>query len=315
MFLAGAVLAGCVRAPAAPESPVAVVDTARILRDLSVLAADSMEGRGTGTEGIERARRYLLGEFEEAGLQAFDGGYERPFSLPRNGRSVEAANLVGYVAGERPGGPVIVVTAHYDHVGMRDGEIFNGADDNASGVAALLALARHLQRNPPEHMVLIAALDAEEVGLLGAEAFVEDPPVERDRIALNVNLDMVGRNARGELYAAGTHHYPALRPLLEEVAATAPIRLLLGHDSPDLPPGQDWTNLSDHGPFHAAEIPFVYFGVEDHPDYHRPTDDVERIDPAFFAGSVATIIQAVEVLDEGLAGHPEGAQATEAFPR
>jgi hypothetical protein len=296
-----AVLAiSCVRAPAAPDRVGAAVDTSRVYADLGVLAADSMEGRGTGSEGIERARRFLRREFQEAGLRPYGAGYDHPFEVVRAGQTLSAANVVGHVPGSQVGGEAIVVTAHYDHLGLRDGVIYNGADDNASGVATLLALARHLQKNPPRHTVVIAALDAEELGLRGAEAFLANPPLDRERIGLNVNLDMVGRNAQGELFAAGAYHYPFLRPLLEGLAEDAPIRLRLGHDSPDLPRAEDWTQQSDHGVFHAAGIPFVYFGVEDHPDYHRPTDDAERIDPGFLAGAVATIIEAVERFDEQL---------------
>lgn len=233
-------------------------------------------------------------------MRPFDATYDQPFPLRRNGNAVTAANIVGYVPGTDSAGPVMVVTAHYDHMGVEDGEIYNGADDNASGTAAILALARHLAANPPDHTVVLAALDAEEIGLLGAKAFLADPPIARERIGLNVNLDMVSRNARGELWAAGAHHYPFLRPLLEEVARNAPVRLRLGHDSPDLG-SNDWTSQSDQGAFHAAGIPFVYFGVEDHPDYHRPTDDAERIEPGFYADAVATIIAAVEALDADLA--------------
>src|SRR5690606_566789 len=141
---------------------------------------------------------------------------------------------------------------------------------NASGVAALLALARHFAASPPEHTIVFAALDAEEGGLRGARAFLADPPPDANAIELTVNMDLVSRNERGELYAAGAHHHPSLRPHLERIAERAPVKLRLGHDSPDLG-SDDWTSQSDHGVFHAAGIPFVYFGVEDHPDYHRPT--------------------------------------------
>ena len=116
---------------------------------------------------------------------------------------------------------------------------------------------------------------------------------------VGVNPGERERGDKGELYVAGTHHTPSLRAPLESVTATPPVSLRFGHDRPE-DGANDWTMQSDHGPFHEAGIPFVYFGVEDHADYHRPTDDVERIEPAFFAGAVATVIRAVEVLDEGL---------------
>src|SRR5690606_11353073 len=139
--------------------------------------------------------------------------------------------------------------------------------------------------------------DAEEGGLRGARAFVAAPPVPLDSIRLNVNLDMVGRNARGELYVAGLHHYPFLTPIVSAVQAEAEIRVLPGHDDPSLG-ADDWTSQSDHGAFHEKGIPFLYFGVEDHPDYHRPTDTFDHIMPGFFVDAVEAVLTAVLVADE-----------------
>jgi Zn-dependent M28 family amino/carboxypeptidase len=208
-------------------------------------------------------------------------------------------NLVGAVTGRGGSEDVIVLTAHYDHVGVREGEIFNGADDNASGAAALLEIARRVAAEPLEHTLVVALLDAEESGSQGARAFVEDPPVALERVALNVNLDMVSRTA-GLLWAGGASHTPSLRPVLERVSAMAPVTLRLGHDRPGAPEGDDWTHLSDHAAFHARGIPFVYFGVEDHEDYHRPTDDVERIDPGEYVAAVRTILIGLRELDAAL---------------
>jgi Zn-dependent M28 family amino/carboxypeptidase len=196
----------------------------------------------------------------------------------------------------------MVITAHYDHVGVRDGALYPGADDNASGVAVLIELARHCRRSPWMHDAIFVALDAEELGLQGARAFIASPPIPRERIAINVNLDMVSRNAARELYVAGTYHRPALKSVLEPIAAKAPIKLLFGHDRPKQPAGghDDWTMQSDHGAFHAAGIPFIYFGVEDHPDYHKPTDTADKIDKGFFGEVAETIRAAITALDRAL---------------
>ena len=111
-------------------------------------------------------------------------------------------------------------------------------------------------------------------------------------------FDMVSRNVSGELYAAGAAPNPVMKPLLERIAASASVALLLGHDSG---PGQDnWTGQSDQSSFHAQKIPWVYFGVEDHPDYHRPSDDMVHIQPAFFYHAVQTIAAFVALLDGSL---------------
>lgn len=274
---------------------VAAPDSVRLLRDLSVLAHDSMEGRAPATAGSARARAFLSRELANAGVEPIGEAFEHPFTWDGGGAGI---NLLGRIPG-RVGTEVIVLTAHYDHEGVRGGEIFNGADDNASGTAAVLAIARSAVAEPLSNALVIALVDAEESGLQGARAFVRDPPLPLESIALNVNLDMVSRSG-GVLWASGAHHTPALRPVLESVGSAASLTLRLGHDRPDAPEGADWTNSSDHGPFHSAGIPFVYFGVEDHPDYHKPTDDFENVDPGEFVNSVRTILAALRALDSAL---------------
>jgi len=163
----------------------------------------------------------------------------------------------------------------------------------------LLEMAAQCMAQPFRHDLVFAAFDAEEGGLHGAAAFVSAPPLPRDRLALDVNLDMVARGDKGEIYVAGTHHYPRLRSLLEPVAARAPIRVLFGHDLPGSG-HEDWTLQSDHGRFHQAGIPFVYFGVEDHPDYHQPSDTADKINPDFFVKAAGVVLDALRTLDAGL---------------
>jgi Zn-dependent M28 family amino/carboxypeptidase len=110
---------------------------------------------------------------------------------------------------------------------------------------------------------------------------------------------MISRNAKGELWVAGTHHYPFLRPFVEQLAARARVTLQIGHDLPGTG-SNDWTTASDHGPFHAEGIPFLYFGVEDHEDYHRASDDPAKVDADFYGRAVETIHAAVRTLDQEL---------------
>jgi Zn-dependent M28 family amino/carboxypeptidase len=275
------------------------VDVRQLLRDVEVLSADDMQGRLAGSEGSARAREYLVRRFRDAGIQPIGESYERPFMF-RAGRQAaerQGTNLVGVVRGTRNPDRYIAVTAHYDHIGIRNGEIHNGADDNASGVAALLALALHFSRDKPQHSLLFAALDAEESGLNGARELVRNPPVPLSAIVLNVNLDMLGRERANRLYAVGTHHYPFLKPYLSDVAQP-PVTLLFGHDVPA--DGGDWTKDSDHYAFHQAGIPFIYFGVEDVEQHHKPTDDAATITAEFFAGAANTAAAAVRAFDAKL---------------
>ncbi|HEU4628494.1 MAG TPA: M28 family peptidase [Gemmatimonadaceae bacterium] len=289
---------GATPAPA----PATAVDSARLLGDLTRLADDSMRGRAVGSPEGAEARAFIAHRFDSLGLGVVGDGRVQPFTFTRrDSTQVQGANVVGVVRGTAQPDRYIVVSAHYDHVGVgrpvNGDSIYNGADDNASGTAALLALAEWFAQHPARHSLLFVAFDGEEAGLRGARAFVADPPVPLDRIALNVNMDMVSHSERGELYVAGAAHYPQLRAPLERVALSAPIVLLLGHDRPQPTAHDDWTNQSDQGAFHAKGIPFAYFGVEDHPDYHRPSDEPDTITPRFYVGAVRTVLEAVRALD------------------
>ncbi|TGY88316.1 M20/M25/M40 family metallo-hydrolase [Marinicauda algicola] len=283
-------------------------ELAQPLEDLRTLAADDMEGREVGTPGNARARAYIVERFSEIGLTPVNGSFEHAFDFSRpvdfrdpqgERRTLAGVNVLGLVEGEDRS-RVMVVSAHYDHVGYGEGEIFNGADDNASGVAALLAIAEHFMAHPPEHDVLFAAFDAEEGGLNGARHFVANRPELPGEIAFNLNLDMVGYSPDGDLYAVGTWHYPVLVPLVEHVADGAPVRLLTGYDRPTDNPRDDWTLLSDHAPFHMAGIPFLYLGVEDHEHYHQVSDEYEIITRDFFLGAVETAVRMAEEVDADL---------------
>jgi hypothetical protein len=279
------------------------LDSAQLVRDLFVLAADSMEGRRIGTPGNAKARAYLVRRLNALGIAPLKDSLQAHFtSIGRGGDTTRGVNLVGVVRGTKTPERYIVLTAHYDHVGVREGAIYPGADDNASGTATVLAIAAWLKKNPPANSVIIALFDGEESGLRGARAFVGAPPVPLGQIIANVNLDMVGRNEKGELYAAGATPNPQFRPLLEATIAVAPVKLILGHDSGT---GSDnWTSQSDQGAFHAQKVPWVYFGVEDHPDYHKPTDFPIRIEPGFFHRCAQTIAEFVKRLDASPPARP-----------
>ncbi|ATP56985.1 peptidase M20 [Pedobacter ginsengisoli] len=270
----------------------------QLLKDVEILSSDTYEGRKTGTKGAEMARKYIESRFKEIGLNTLPSfsGYEMPFSFKNNkGTTIEGKNLLGYVEGKSKN--VIVISAHYDHIGIINHEIYNGADDNASGVAALLKLASHYLKNKPYHTLIFAAFDAEEAGLQGASAFVKNPPVQLENIKLNINMDMVSHNDKGELYACGTFKYPQLKPAV--FSKSSKIKIILGHDDPKMG-SNDWTNQSDHSAFNDKDIPFIYFGVEDHKDYHKATDEFKNINPTFFTNASEAILEISARLDHQL---------------
>jgi Zn-dependent M28 family amino/carboxypeptidase len=283
-----------------PASKVAV-DRAQLLKDLQTLSADDMEGRLVATPGGAKARAYVIERFKAAGIEPIGDSFEHSFTFtPRRGGGspVTGINVLGQIRGTTTPQRAIVITAHYDHIGVRNGAIFNGADDNASGTAALFAIASYFKANPPKHTLIFAALDAEESGLQGARAFVANPPVPVEQLAINLNMDMIGRDANDLLYVVGTHTQPFLKPVIELIAADANITLRMGHDDPTQKDVEDWTRSSDHAPFCDAKIPCLYFGVEDFENHHKATDKYETMTHDFYYRVVQTMVVAVQRFDD-----------------
>lgn len=270
----------------------------QLLKDVETLSSDAYEGRKTGTKGSEMARTYLINRLKDIGLKPHPGlnGYEQAFEIKgRNGApAIQGKNIIAYIPGKTEN--VIVISAHYDHIGVIKDEVYNGADDNASGVAGLLQFAKYFTKNKPNNTLIFAIFDAEEMGLQGAKAFVATPPVALDKIKLNINMDMISHNDNGELYASGTFKYPELKPFL--ITTNPKLKLLLGHDDPKLGRENDWTNQSDQGAFNAKNIPFIYFGVEDHKDYHKASDEYQNINKTFFVDAANAIQEVIVNIDK-----------------
>ncbi|MEL6860558.1 MAG: M28 family peptidase [Pseudomonadota bacterium] len=274
---------------------------------LDGLSADALKGRGVGTPGSQTARTMIIDRLEDLRVTPIGNSFEHPFKYgafvdPETGEpevpDQDGVNIIGKIRGRESGGVSLVITAHYDHLGVRDGEIYNGADDNASGVVGALAIAETLSNTPPKHDTFLVFLDAEEDGFGGARAFISNPPIALEQVALNLNFDMISRGDNGLLWASGTHHWPGLIPHVKAIAETAPVQVQLGYDSADAP--DDWTLMSDHAVFFRAGIPHLYFGVEDHPDYHQLGDDFEKIDQEWFLKSVDTLALMTMAMDEQL---------------
>lgn len=281
------------------------VDDKKLIRHIAYLSADDLKGRKTGTVENEMAREYIIEELRTSGINTLYADFTEEFRFQsrREGKTLVGKNVIGFVPGT-VSKKIIVITAHFDHVGIgkatvEGDSIFNGADDNASGTAALLELAKYFVENPPKHSMLFAALDGEEMGLQGARAIVADFPFDLDQIALNINMDMISRNEKGELYASGTYHNPELKSILEEASAGKKPQLKFGHDLPGTG-SDDWTKSSDHGAFFEKGIPHIYFGVEDHEDYHKQSDEFKNIDPQFFIDATNLILSCVLRFDEVL---------------
>jgi hypothetical protein len=286
-------------------APAAPADEVRLRREVTTLA--SAEYGGRSGDGGRKAAAHLVDQFRELRLEPlFDGGYEQ--AIPGNEPGgVQGRNVGARLQGGDPErrDEWIILSAHFDHLGVRGGVLYPGADDNASGVAMMLEVARELTRRAdrPPRGVMFVGFDLEEVGLFGSRYFVEHSPVPLDRIKLFITADMIGRALGGvcsaHVFVMGTEHAPALRPWVETAAWGEPLVVsMLGSDLLVL-------NRSDYGPFRARKVPYLFFSTGENPCYHSPRDTAETVDYAKLAAISRTIL--------GIVRHAASAPAVPAW--
>lgn len=278
VLLITAALIGCQSQTVPCAVPQATVPKT-LWQDVSALTQPGMAGRKTGSDGARLAADYLAGRFSALGLTPWRHDIRHPFEYGPSWLAKSGENLLAWVPGPPP---YRLVMAHYDHLGREQGQWHPGADDNASGVAVLLALAERARRQPPPQGVIFAALDAEENGLYGSQALAAE--LSDVELAWVLNLDMVGRPPRdgnAQLWwrpdwDGGERALHTLQPYL----CTEPgRRRMKGQDGARY----DSLSASDHYPFHKAQINWLYLGVPPHRDYHTPNDRAERLDYPFMA--------------------------------
>ncbi|MGH7474748.1 MAG: M28 family metallopeptidase [Longimicrobiales bacterium] len=269
---------------------------------IAFLASDALAGRDTPSPGLEAAAAYLASEFRALGLEpAGDSGtfiQRYPYPPPRLGRAgseqpqrsvgdvARAPNVVALLRGADAAlrDSYIVFSAHMDHLGIgapdaTGDSIYNGADDDASGTAALVEIAEAFAAMPqrPARSIVFLAVSGEEDGLLGSLWFSENPTVPLDGIVANINIDMIGRNAPDSVVVIG-QEYSTLGPLVQRIAGdrSGELELVVAADPW---PEERFFFRSDHFSFARKEIPALFFFAGVHEDYHRPSDEVDEIDP------------------------------------
>ena len=274
----------------------AVFDGAAMLRDIGWLADPAREGRGMGSAGLDAAADYVAAAFGAAKLktvaEAFTAtaqiasagseGYFQPFAFTPQGaqQPLRLRNVIGVLPGSDPrfAGEAVIVSAHYDHLGRSGpgvrmsevGQVHPGADDNASGVAVLLELARvFAAAGPPPRTLVFVAFAGEEAGLQGSKYFVTQPPVPLTGIRSVLNLDTVGRLGTGEISALATGTASEWQHVFRGITFSTgiPVRSIPGA-----------SQSSDQQSFIDRGIPGVQLFTSAHLDYHRPTDTADRID-------------------------------------
>jgi hypothetical protein len=266
-----------------------------LLKHIQSLSSDDFEGRRTGTQGAVKTRKYITDQFHSLNVLPLDNSFEQAFSFKEKGKKYKGVNILGFIEGTAFPKKYIVISAHYDHEGIKKGKIYNGADDNASGLSALFSFAEYFKTHPPQHSIILAAFDAEELGLQGSKYFVNDSKIPLENIEVNINMDMISRSDDNVLFAVGSRFNSALRRIVLNSEAQPSIKLLTGHEGTDA--SENWLYASDHASFHKMDIPFLYFGVVNHEDCHKPTDDFENIHPEFYIEAVETIISVFEKID------------------
>jgi hypothetical protein len=264
-----------------------VVEPPRLVDDIKFLTEDRLQGRATGSTGADLAATYLARRFSEVGLQPAAGGWFQSFTIGRDApaaRQSKSGGVVGKnVIGILPGrdkvlrNQTVVLGAHYDHLGLggfgsldpdSTGLVHNGADDNASGVAGLIQVAARLAASPPARTVVFIAFSGEELGLLGSAHYVKEPIYPLAGTLAMVNLDMVGRLRNGRLIVYGARsakEFPALLDSLNWYAGF------------DLKAQGDGYGPSDQSSFYAAKRPVLHLFTDLHEDYHRTTDDWQKV--------------------------------------
>jgi hypothetical protein len=264
------------------------IDQPRMLDDIKFLADDRLEGRMTGTPGADTAAAYIQQRFRQVGLQAPAGGWFQEFKVEGGAAQKVAAaggtgrNVVGLLPGSDPvlREQVIVVGAHYDHLGGGSfgaldpdstGKVHNGADDNASGVAAVINLAQRMATDPPARTIVFVAFSGEELGLLGSAYYVRQPAVPLGRTMAMINFDMVGRLRNDKLIIYGTETATQFTPLLDSLNKSFDF---------DLKMRGDGYGPSDQSAFYAVKKPVLHIFTDLHEDYHRTTDDWQKINVA-----------------------------------
>ncbi len=273
--------------------------------DVVYLSADLMMGRETGTAGESLAAQYLASRFEALGLtprgtdgwmQPFDFTFStNPHAAPGSGEARTGTNVVGFM--DNGADRTVVIGAHFDHLGQghfgsrQPGEpaIHNGADDNASGVAGVLEIARQLKQSEAKaNNYLFIGFSGEELGLYGSKHFIDQPTVDQASINYMINLDMVGRlNKDGILAVNGTGTSPAWDQALEEARP----------DAIDIKKHESGVGASDHTSFYLKDIPALHFFTGQHQDYHKASDDSELINYAGIHTVASYIVDLIETLD------------------
>ncbi|HUS72709.1 MAG TPA: M28 family peptidase [Sedimentisphaerales bacterium] len=282
-------ITGCVSIPR--EELSWAIETEELSGHVHFLAQPALKGRKPRTWESATARQYLKNRFEAYGLVPWIGykGYEQPFGF--------GTNVIGVLPGSEPNvaDEIVILAAHYDHLGKGKKGIYHGACDNASGLSVLLEIAEKLalSEKRPKRSICFASFDCEERCALGAFAFTCQKDFEKRKIAAVINIDLLGRDfldvVDGSLFVVGTQAYPELRVHILQAGKETDVKIL--------PLGTDLVGpRGDHAAFETMDIPVLFFTCGLYKDYHKPTDTAKKLNYPKMTSSAQVIFRTLDVL-------------------
>ncbi|WP_407482033.1 M28 family metallopeptidase [Elizabethkingia meningoseptica] len=276
------------------ESSLKSISADNLKRDLYIIASDEMQGRDTGSPGQKKAGEYMIGQYKKMKVghpPSMDSYYQKVPSeyMSKRKKINDSENILAYIEGSEKPNEIIVVSAHYDHVGMNNGQIYNGADDDGSGTVGVMAIAEAFQKakkagHGPKRSILFLHVTGEEKGLFGSSYYSDNPVFPLANTVADLNIDMIGRvdplhkDNPNFVYVVGSEMLSSQLKEAVEKANKATHNLYLDYKYDDPKDPDRIYYRSDHYNFAKHNIPIAFFFDGIHEDYHKPTDTPDKID-------------------------------------
>ena len=279
-----------------PTKYMKTITAEELKKHLYIIAADSMEGRETGSAGQKKAGRYLISQYQNNQVSFPKGAtsYYQPIpaaylNKKYGGNLGDSENIWAFIEGSEKPNEIVVISAHYDHVGTKDGEVYNGADDDGSGTSALLELAQAFQiakkeGHGPKRSILFLHVTGEEHGLHGSRFYSENPLFPLENTVADVNIDMIGRrdeihpNTNNYVYVIGANRLSSELDFVSSIMNQKYVGLDLDYCFNDPKDPNHFYERSDHYNFAKHGVPSIFFFNGVHADYHKKTDEPDKIE-------------------------------------
>ena len=279
-----------------PTKYINTITSKDLIKHLTIVASDDMQGRETGSKGQKKAGEYLINHYKSNAISFPKGATDFYQKIPaaflnakRNENLPDSENIWAYIEGSEKPDEIIVISAHYDHVGIKDGEIYNGADDDGSGTVALLEIAQAFEiakkeGHGPKRSILFLHMTGEEHGLLGSSYYSEHPLFPIAKTITDINIDMIGRHdefhndSSNYVYLIGSDYLSTDLFNICEAVNKNYVNISLDYKFNDRADPNRFYYRSDHYNFAKNGIPSVFLFSGVHADYHKPTDEVDKIE-------------------------------------